>query len=54
MCYFPPTTEAPALCNLLGREARVVHDGAPGRRVSTEEIGLDVSEPPATMNAWKC
>ena len=50
----PPTIEAPARCNGLGKEASGVHDDAPGRRVSTEESRSDPSLPAATMNAWKC
>ena len=33
----PPTIETRAELNDLGKEARGVHDDAPGRRVSTEE-----------------
>ena len=47
----PRTTEALALLIGLGREARGVQAGAPGRRVTTEERRLDPSQPPATRNA---
>ena len=47
----PPTIEARAPLNDLGKEASGVHDGAPGRRVSTEESSLNPLAPPATINA---
>ena len=47
----PLTSEALALLIGLGREARGVQAGAPGRRVTTEERRLDPSQPPATRNA---
>ena len=45
---FPPSIEARAPHNDLGKEARGVQACAPGRRVSTEAS----LAPPATMNAW--
>ena len=50
----PPTIEAGAPANGVGKEASGVQACAPGRRVITEESRLDPSEPPAMMNAWKC
>ena len=49
----PPTIEARASLNALGREARGVQAVAPGRRVSTEECQLDPSFPPATTSSCK-
>ena len=47
----PLTSEAFALLNGLGNEARGVQAGAPGGKVSTEERRLEPSLPPATTNA---
>ena len=48
----PATVEARAELNPLGREARGVQAGAPGRRVTTEERRLNPSSrPPATTKA---
>ena len=45
---FSPTIEARAPANGVGRATRVVQDDAPGRRVSTESSGSEVSIPPTT------
>ena len=45
---FPPTIEARAPVNRVGRATRMVQDDAPGRRVSTESSGSEVSIPPTT------
>ena len=50
----PPTTEALGPHNLSGRDAREVHDVAPGRRDRTVSVWQDVEvHPPATMNSCK-
>ena len=51
----PPTTDARAASNDLGREAKGVQAVAPGRRVSTDSRKFQVpvpSTPPPTTSAW--
>ena len=49
----PPTIDARTLLNVSGREATGTQAVAPGSSVSTEEIGVDPSFPPATTSAWE-
>ena len=48
----PPTMDAFVFQNARGREARGVHDVAPGVNVKTDERSSVASSPPATTNAW--